>query len=168
MSWELVLRARDWPDLNPPGRLVGMVVASHANRDGRAWPSLDTVAAETGHHRRTVIRAVVELEKRGLFTVLRHTGRPSEYVFGPGYPQGGGGTPPPVAPRHGGGDSGYQNPWPTATQRTKKNNSKNAPPFSTDEPPPAPLRLVAEPVAGDIATKLAPIRAALKAGRARR
>jgi DNA-binding transcriptional MocR family regulator len=85
MSWELMLAARHW-DVTPTARHVAMVIASHANRAGLAWPSLETIATETGRSRRGVVYAVRELEDAGHVTVVARTGQASEYVFA-SYPQ---------------------------------------------------------------------------------
>ena len=69
----LMLDARYW-DVSPTARHVGMVIASHANKWGRAWPSIETIAVETGRHPRTVIRAVQELAKAEHVRVVERTG----------------------------------------------------------------------------------------------
>ena len=85
MSWELMLAARHW-DVTPTARHVAMVIASHANRSGMAWPSLETIAAETGRSRRAVVYAVREIETAGHVTVVQRMGSTSEYLFA-SYPQ---------------------------------------------------------------------------------
>jgi biotin operon repressor len=86
MSWELMLAARHW-DVSPVARHVGSVIASHANRAGLAWPSLETIAAETGWSRRAVMKAVREIEGAGVLVVIQRTGHSSEYQFAQSYPQ---------------------------------------------------------------------------------
>lgn len=80
MSWELMLAARAAP-VDATARHVLMVIASHANRKGRAWPSTDTIAGETGLHRRTVEKAVDRLEGAGVIDVIHRPGRSCEYLF---------------------------------------------------------------------------------------
>jgi DNA-binding transcriptional MocR family regulator len=80
VSWELMLWARGTP-VDPTARHVLMVIASHANRAGRAWPSIPTLALETGHHRRTVELAVDRLEEAGVIDVIHRPGRSCEYLF---------------------------------------------------------------------------------------
>jgi Helix-turn-helix domain len=113
MSWELMLDARHW-DVSPTARHVGMVIASHANKWGRAWPSLETIAAETGRDRRTVIRAVQELAKADHVKVLERAGRSNEYEFAsrpqPPSPIEGGFHPQPPSTNAGGDTSDPPHP----------------------------------------------------------
>lgn len=64
------------------------VLASHANHKGVCWPSITTLAAETGMHRSTVLRLLNTLRDRGLVTwtvVKTATGRRRDYrVWRPG------------------------------------------------------------------------------------
>lgn len=58
-------------DLSAPAGHVALVIATHCNDDGQAWPSIPTLAGETGYHRDTVERAVAELETHGLVVTRR-------------------------------------------------------------------------------------------------
>ena len=147
MSWELVLSVRRWP-VSSTARHVGMVIGTHANRMGRAWPSLDTLAAETGLSRRTVSRAVAELRDADLVTIQSRMGQSSEYVFAPvlravhshpseSYPQPGPST---------------TEPGPLVAHRRTRRTMKNAP---------APLRHTAEP-AENVSARVAELRAMLR------
>ena len=133
MSWELMLATRHW-EVSPIARHVGTIIAGHANRGGLAWPSLETIAAETGWSRRAVMRAVREIEDAGYFTVVARIGRVSQYVFAPGYPQ--------IVRDHpaiGGGptvtDPGQTvtDPGPTVTQKNREELCKEESGLSTDE-----------------------------------
>lgn len=62
--------------LGPTARLVAFVLSLHMDADGGScYPSLDTLAWETGLHRRTVIRQLAELELEGWIRV-EHGGSP--------------------------------------------------------------------------------------------
>jgi DNA-binding MarR family transcriptional regulator len=63
--------------LHLPGRVhaVLIAIASHANREGIARPSLDTIAAETGIERSKVPLCVRVLEAKGVVEVVRGGGR---------------------------------------------------------------------------------------------
>jgi DNA-binding transcriptional MocR family regulator len=80
VSWELMLAARAAP-VDSTARHVLMVIASHANRQGHAWPSTSTLALETGLHRRTVELAVQRIESAGVLDVIHRRGRSCEYLF---------------------------------------------------------------------------------------
>lgn len=75
-----MLAVRRWP-VDPLARHVGMVIASHANRYGRAWPSWATLIDETGYGRSTVARAIGRLEAAELLEVIHRSGRNCEYLF---------------------------------------------------------------------------------------
>lgn len=75
-----MLDVRRWP-ADPTARHVAMVLASHANRYGHAWPAWDTLTAETGLHRATIFRAIGRLEAADLLEVIHRNGRACEYVF---------------------------------------------------------------------------------------
>jgi Helix-turn-helix domain len=155
MSWELMLDARHW-DVSPTARHVGMVIASHANKWGRAWPSVETIAAETGRDRRTVMRAIRELAKGEHVRVVERTGRSNEYEFA-SYPQppstSGGGShpqPPSTSGRGVTSDPPHWCPPPPSTsaptpptgapQKNKEEliKEKSLPELSTDELDPSP------------------------------
>ena len=59
--------------LQRPAIIVYLRLASRANHAGQAWPSIASLAADTGTPRRTVQRALTELQTAGLVTVT--TGR---------------------------------------------------------------------------------------------
>ena len=59
-------------------KLVLLKLADNASDEGKAWPHIDTIAAETGLARSSVFRALDELEKSGL--VERHRGR-NEVIY---------------------------------------------------------------------------------------
>lgn len=56
------------PDLSPTAKIVWLVIASHADVTGVAWPSWRTIQTEAGVSRATVNRALGELKAAGLIT----------------------------------------------------------------------------------------------------
>lgn len=71
--WRLVMEAES---IRGADRAVLAALAYHADQGTlQAWPSLATLARESGFHVSTTIRALQSLEKRGVITVLvRSTG----------------------------------------------------------------------------------------------
>ena len=67
------------PIKSPAGKVVLIVVAYHADDTGRAWPAIETIAAEASIGRRTVFRAIDELEVRGWIATYRRRGRSTIY-----------------------------------------------------------------------------------------
>ena len=92
MSWDDVRTARDAP-LDPTASHVLLVIATHANRYGEAWPSASTIARETHLHRVTVVSALRRIEAAGVVKVEKRIGRATRYAF-PANP------PPPELARH--------------------------------------------------------------------
>ena len=80
MSWDDVRTARS-VELDPTAAHVLLVIATHADRAGRAWPSVDTIARETRLSRATVQRALRRIEAVGAIKVEQRGGRASRYVF---------------------------------------------------------------------------------------
>jgi hypothetical protein len=68
------------PGLGGPASAVLRDLADRANESGVCWPSLATIAADTGYCERTVRYALRRLEQHGLLTV-KQTGRGSRYTF---------------------------------------------------------------------------------------
>ena len=66
MSMAAYKWAKTW-ELSSPQKFVLLMIADHYNeKDKRAWPSIETLASETGLDPRTVSRALRELETQGL------------------------------------------------------------------------------------------------------
>jgi DNA-binding transcriptional regulator YhcF (GntR family) len=59
-------------------KLVLLKLADNASDEGKAWPHIETIAAETGLARSSVFKALNELEESGL--VERHRGR-NEVIY---------------------------------------------------------------------------------------
>jgi hypothetical protein len=72
-------RALNWAwsigDLSTAEKLVLIRLADRADSDGRCFPGLDSIAADCGVHRTTVVRAVRRLEELKLLSVSRKGGR---------------------------------------------------------------------------------------------
>ena len=73
----------DWaaeaPIRSPAAKAVLLQLARHANSEGVAWPSFNTMARRTSLSRSTVIRAVKELEGTGWLACERHDRKPTRY-----------------------------------------------------------------------------------------
>ncbi|MET8908262.1 helix-turn-helix domain-containing protein [Micromonospora sp. NPDC004551] len=61
-------------DLKPTERLVLVAIVAHANADGAAWPSVQTVAEYVGCSERTVQRALRRLVEVGRLLVQKVAG----------------------------------------------------------------------------------------------
>ena len=55
-------------DLGHRARAVYMYLKDHADREGKCWPGIKTIAAELGLSRSTVKRALKELEQAAFLT----------------------------------------------------------------------------------------------------
>jgi len=78
MSIHMTSQAWKTPVGSLAAKLVLLKIADNASDDGRAWPHIETIAAETGLARSSVFRALDELEKSGI--VERHRGR-NEVIY---------------------------------------------------------------------------------------
>ena len=68
--------------------LVLLILADHANSDGRCWPTAERIAARARVSRSTVFRAIDELERMGELkreTRGKQAGGPNVYRVMPGY-----------------------------------------------------------------------------------
>src|SRR5262245_28680572 len=66
--------------IGPAGGVVYLSLASHADRDGRAWPSIRLIASEWGIGKETVRQAILRLEALGLIRVDRRDPRFNVYT----------------------------------------------------------------------------------------
>ena len=78
MSIHYISQAWNTPVSSLAAKLVLLKLADNASDEGKAWPHIDTIAAETGLARSSVFRALDELEQSGL--VERHRGR-NEVIY---------------------------------------------------------------------------------------
>jgi hypothetical protein len=76
MGWTAIDHVyRNATDLDATAKAVLLAVAYHANRHGRAWPSLATLSCETGLSRSTVQRAIKKLTESGHLQVIHRAGK---------------------------------------------------------------------------------------------
>ncbi|QGN50226.1 MarR family transcriptional regulator [Micromonospora sp. WMMC415] len=61
-------------DLKPTDRLVLVAIAAHSNREGQAWPSVQTIADYAGVSPRTVHRVLARLVQLGRLVVSKVAG----------------------------------------------------------------------------------------------
>ncbi len=73
MSYEATRYVYDLRGITPPQRAVLVRLADHANDDGKAWPSIRSLAATTSLSLRTVQRALRDLETLGFIRINRRT-----------------------------------------------------------------------------------------------
>jgi len=64
-----------WAQMKPSDLAVAGVLVVHADRDGIAWPSLETIATLAGIRRTVVIEAIKRLTRLGVITIKRGGGR---------------------------------------------------------------------------------------------
>jgi len=77
MSFEALRWAKE-VKLSPTQKLVLLLLAD-AHNAGKSWPSVATLARQSGLHRSSVLRAIGDLSKAGVLTVERRSGRSSIY-----------------------------------------------------------------------------------------
>jgi DNA-binding transcriptional MocR family regulator len=76
VSWQAA-RAALGLDVPPAAKLVYIALALRAGGDGRAWPSVGRLMADTGYSRATVHRALSRLAGDGLIEVVHRHGSSS-------------------------------------------------------------------------------------------
>jgi hypothetical protein len=75
-----LLSSGRWRDLSPAAQSVFVVLDFRRGKKDTAWPSIPTIGRDTGiRDRRTVERAIAELEKKNLLRVQRGKGRANQY-----------------------------------------------------------------------------------------
>lgn len=82
MSHVIVNQIRRLPIKNP-AKAVLWVIADIADEKGYAYPSIETIALETGCSRSTVIRSISQLELMGVISANRANGRHTTYTVKP-------------------------------------------------------------------------------------
>ena len=80
--WRQALRAD--ADVPAVPKSVGQALSYYVNPEGECWPGVDTIARDTGRHRRTVQRALRTLEVLGYVRTRKGGGRKhtSRYLIG--------------------------------------------------------------------------------------
>lgn len=82
MSHAIVNQIRRLPIKNP-AKAVLWVIADIADDNGYAYPSIDTIALESGCSRSTVIRSIAQLEAMNVVSANRENGRHTTYTVTP-------------------------------------------------------------------------------------
>jgi hypothetical protein len=125
VSWQAARAVLDIDTLNPTAKFVLIVLCLRAGSDGRAWPSVATIVADTGHGERSVRRALGQLHKAGHIDVVHREGRSSLISVNPCH--SGRGTPATLAPTPARNDV---NPCHSGTQKYKEEIKEVAEPAS--------------------------------------
>lgn len=87
MSWRAVGWALEQGGLRSADKLLLIVLANRADKSGRCYPSIATLAADSALNKETVIVALRRLEKRGLLTRQKRWGESVIYqLIGIGAP----------------------------------------------------------------------------------
>jgi hypothetical protein len=128
MSWQAARAALDLDSINPTAKFVLIVLCLRAGADGRAWPSVATIAADTGYADRAVRMALGQLRKGGHIDLIHRQGRSSLISVNPGTTCRG--TPAPSAPTPAPND---QNPGTRCTQKYKEEIKEVAPAVPSDK-----------------------------------
>lgn len=69
-----------WPvKCSPNAKLVLFVLADHADKEWKCWPSISTLVDRTCSSKSSVIRAIVELEAIGVVSTTKESGRSTMY-----------------------------------------------------------------------------------------
>lgn len=88
MSWQAARAALDIDSINPTAKFVLVALCLRAGADGRAWPSVATIATDTGLGESTVRRALGQLHKEGQIALIHRPGRSSVMSVTPLAPSG--------------------------------------------------------------------------------
>ncbi|WP_447969369.1 helix-turn-helix domain-containing protein [Nitrospira sp. M1] len=76
MAWQLVDEVMKREDLGMANKITLLLIADAVNKkDAYTWRSLDFLAKRAGASKRTIIRSVQELERRGLLKIQKGKGR---------------------------------------------------------------------------------------------
>ena len=75
-----VVMAACWPlKLSSASKAVLISLADNANDAGVCWPSVATICTRTCLHRTTIMRAILDLERRGILVIDHSNGRHNTY-----------------------------------------------------------------------------------------
>ncbi len=75
MAWPIVAWVLDNPNVGGNVKFVAIVLANYANEQGKAWPSVETLARNTGLSKRQIQRILPQIEKAGLVKISTGGGR---------------------------------------------------------------------------------------------
>ena len=81
MRWADLRAAMAGSDVSPEARAVWWAIASHANREDKAWPPRDVIARMAGMSVRSVSKYLRELEGAGLLITTRLDGGRNTYLL---------------------------------------------------------------------------------------
>jgi len=96
-KWALIGTASRTADLSAGDCAVLWQICERYNEQaGAAWPSLNTLAADTQRDRRTVQRSIAKLEKAGLVAVVKHGNRTTSNRYRPEFSRASVGAPTPL------------------------------------------------------------------------
>ena len=84
MSWQQARSVLDDLWLKPRERLVLVALALRCGSDGRSWPSVARLSADTGYGRSTVLFALQNLVDTGHLEVIHRAGRSSVLTIATG------------------------------------------------------------------------------------
>jgi DNA-binding transcriptional regulator YhcF (GntR family) len=76
-----IVNASWYADVPASKKLVLIFLADSADNEALCWPSVDTITKSTGLNRKTVMAAILYLEKQGFITVQRKNGCGNRYLF---------------------------------------------------------------------------------------
>ena len=126
MTWQAARAVLDDAGIKSREKFVLIAIALRAGSDGRAWPSITRVAADTGLSERTVHYALRALVKAKRLTVIHNPGRPSTLTLGCADSAG-----VPLQIPQGGLQYATETPADTAPKEVRKKYKKYAPPAPT-------------------------------------
>lgn len=130
MSWQAVRAAFEVEGLPWVDKLVLVSLAYRAGADGRAWPSIARIVADTRLSERAVYYALRRLQDGGHLRVIPKLGTSSNYFVTPAP-----GAPPPLHQVHPPLHQVHPTPAPGAPRSSKGTDQEHA---TTGLPPLAP------------------------------
>jgi hypothetical protein len=81
MAWQIVAWVLDNPSVRGNLKLVAILLANYANDKGIAWPSVETLAKQTGLSTRQIQRILPQIEKAGLVKISTGGGRKRTHKY---------------------------------------------------------------------------------------
>ena len=140
MSWQSVQSVLHHSEARGGARLVMIAIAEQINKEGLAWPSIETLSKHAKVEPRGVRRLIVALEESGELVVRRAKGRPNVYSIT--LCTKGAGTPSSTEPTKGAGTRGAGTPGVQApgVQAPPTQGAGTPPPRV--QAPPEPLRTI--------------------------
>ncbi len=82
MSIEAINWALDLPHKNATHKVVLIGLANHANPDGGdCYPSIARLETYTGLHKRSIVRAIAQMEELGIISAIHEMGKKTRYTL---------------------------------------------------------------------------------------